>query len=352
MKSKRRRISGSMNIVSGSVRHGLAVVQHMQPEVSREAKHRLKWFDHYRTHGNNASLTCRYFGISRQTFYRWKRRYQTFALQTLENRPCTPKRRRQPSWTTDQVLAVQAVREQQPVWGKAKLQVLLARQGIVLSVSMVGRILKYLRRRGVLHEPPIRRRVLRFQSHPRPYAVRKPKGYLVQAPGDLVEIDTVEIHPLPGAILKQFTSHDVISRWNVLDLHNRATALTASQALDVVLNRMPFPVRAIQIDGGSEFMGEFEVACREHGLPLFVLPPRSPKLNGGVERANRTHRDEFYACTPMRKSVTELASPLRAWELTYNTVRPHQALSYLTPLEFLERYHPDSIQPGPMSLRY
>ena len=38
------------------------------------AKQRLKWLDYYQAHGENASLTCRYFGISRQTFYRWKRR--------------------------------------------------------------------------------------------------------------------------------------------------------------------------------------------------------------------------------------------------------------------------------------
>ncbi len=60
---------------------------------------------------------------------------------------------------------------------------------------------------------------------------------------------------------------------------------------------MPFPVNAIQIDGGSEFMAKFEWACRDLGIRLFVLPPRSPKLNGGVERANRTHTEEFYECS-------------------------------------------------------
>src|SRR6516164_9619385 len=52
---------------------------------------------------------------------------------------------------------------------------------------------------------------------------------------------------------------------------------------------MPFPIRALQVDGGSEFAAEFEQACQQRGLYLFVLPPRSPKLNGAVERANRTH---------------------------------------------------------------
>lgn len=351
MKSKGVGGARSMHLASGMVRGALRLVQHAQEELSREARKRLKWFDHYRAHGN-ASLTCRYFGISRQTFYRWKRRYRPHYLPSLENRSCVPKRRRQPTWTTDQVLAVQAMREQYPRWGKAKLQVLLAREGTQLSVSMVGRVLGYLKRRRVLHEPPVRRRVVRQQRTPRPYAVRKPRDYSVEAPGDLVQLDTLDIRPLPGVILKQFTSSDVLSRWNVLDLHDRATASTATRALDAILKRMPFPVRAVQIDGGSEFMGEFEEACRNRGLHLFVLPPRSPKLNGGVERANRTHRDEFYACSPMRPSVSQLSPLLQSWERTYNTVRPHQALQYLTPLEFLQRYHPQTIQREVLSPRY
>ena len=48
------------------------------------AKQRLKWMDYYRDHGENAALTCRYFGISRQTFYRWKRRYNPRDLTSLE----------------------------------------------------------------------------------------------------------------------------------------------------------------------------------------------------------------------------------------------------------------------------
>jgi len=88
----------------------------------------------------------------------------------------------------------------------------------------------------------------------------------------------------------------------------------------------------------AEFAAEFEQACQQRGLPLFVLPPRSPKLNGHVERAHRTHNEEFYEVTPDRWALPELNRQLRAWENTYNTVRPHQALGYATPLEFLQRW--------------
>jgi putative transposase len=327
-----------VHLVSGTGPHQLSVAKRAQPDLSPDAKKRLKWFDHYARHGN-AALTCRYFGISRQTFYRGKRRYRPHALGTLERRSSRPKRLRPRTWTPDEILAVQTIRERYPRWGKAKLQRLLATDHVLLSVSRVGRILTYLQRRGVLHEPPRRFISARKRLARRLHAVRKPPGYRVLFPGDLIQLDTVDVRPLPGQVLKQFTAHDVISRWNVLALHQRATAGTAAQALEAIVARMPFPVRAIQNDGGSEFMGEFEVACQTRGIRLFVLPPRSPKLNGAVERANRTHTEEFFECAPMRRTLAELRPRQLAWEHTYNTIRPHQALFYLTPRQFLDQYH-------------
>jgi transposase InsO family protein len=303
------------------------------PELSPTARGRLSWFHFYAQHQQNASLTCRHFGISRQTFYRWKRRYDPHRLASLEDHSCRPRTPRARTWTTAQILAVKALRERYPRWGKAKLQVLLRREGTRLSVSMVGRILSYLRRRRQL-PVPIRRISARKRVALRPYAIRKPKDYVVAVPGDLVQLDTLDVRPVAGVVLKHFSAHDVVSRWAVCDLHARATAATASQALAALVDRMPFSVKAIQIDGGSEFMGEFETACRERGVRLFVLPPRSPKLNGCVERGNRTHTEEFYEWSTAKATVADLGAALREWEDTYNTVRPHQALGYLTPAQF------------------
>ncbi len=127
------------------------------------------------------------------------------------------------------------------------------------------------------------------------------------------------------------TARDVVSRWDVIQAHTRATAFTAAQFLDTLLLRMPFPVRALQVDGGSEF----EQLCQQRGLRLFVLPPRSPKLNGAVERANRTHTEEFYQVTACSLEMKKLNRELRQWEKIYNIVRPHQSLGYLTPQQFL-----------------
>jgi len=82
-------------------------------------------------------------------------------------------------------------------------------------------------------------------------------------------------------------------------------------------------------------MAEFEVACQERAIALYVLPPRSPKLNGRVERLNGTSRREFWECYDGDLDLPSLQTALREWEETYTTVRPHQALGYETPQAFL-----------------
>jgi putative transposase len=307
-------------------------------DISKAAIQRLRWFDYYHSHGQNARLTCRYFGISAQTFYRWIRRYDPRNLKTLEDRSHRPKRLRQSTAPSELVEAVLKLREQYPCWGKDKLVVLLRERGFQVSTSMVGRIIRRLKDRGVLQEPMRNNVSARKRINKRPYAIRKPKDYVVEQPGDLVQLDTLDIRPLPGAVFKHFTGRDTISRWDTLEVYSRATATTAACFLDKLERCMPFPIRAVQVDGGSEFEAEFEEECQRRNIKLFVLPPRSPKLNGCVERAQRTHTEEFYEVTDSSFELFELRVDLSQWERVYNTVRPHQALGYLTPLQFLEQW--------------
>jgi len=69
----------------------------------------------------------------------------------------------------------------------------------------------------------------------------------------------------------------------------------------------------------------------EEADPAVCPPPRSPELNGCVERAHRTHTEEFYEVVQSSFNIAELREQLLQWERIYNTVRPHQSLGYLTP---------------------
>ena len=124
-----------------------------QVELSKKARQRLKWFDYYHSHAHNARLTCRHFDISPQTFYRWKKRYNPGRLESLEERSHRPRHVRQPTYSVELVEAVLKLREEYPRWGKDKLVILLHREGLDCSASMVGRILHKLKKGGVLKEP-------------------------------------------------------------------------------------------------------------------------------------------------------------------------------------------------------
>jgi putative transposase len=346
--------------VYGSILPGAATASRLLPEQAAEARrkaaearqevklsvaaqHRLRVVGWYHEHGSNVTRTADHFTHSRTSIQAWVRAYELHGPAGLEDKSHRPHHCRQPTWSAEPEERVLALREQFPRWGKDKLVVLLQKEGVQVSTSMVGRILKHLKDTGRLVEPLPERRG-RKRNFSRPYAIRKPKGYLAKEPGDIVEVDTVDLRPLPGVVLKHFTGRDIVSRWDVLGIYSRATANTASQYLDELLARTPFTIKAIQVDGGSEFKADFEAACQERRIQLFVLPPSSPKLNGCVERGNRTHREEFYEVYDLEWTARQLRPDLLNWEVIYNTVRPHQSLGYLTPQEYITQWR--SRRPG------
>src|SRR3989337_2708513 len=290
----------------------------------------LRAWEALRARGLSGVECSRILGIPRATIYRWRGRWKRSGPGGLEEGSRAPKKCRQPTWSGELAQALLELREQYG-WGKDKLVILLRRAGWQVSTSMVGRILCSLKRRGLLREPPRRPVSARKRRPNRPHAVRKPKEYAVNAPGDLVQGDTLDLRPLPGVALKQFTARDVVSRWDVVEVYSVATARTASDFLDALKERSPFPIRAVQVDGGSEFMGQFEIACQRNALQLFVLPPRSPKLNGHVERAQRTHTEEFWERYDGDLDLPAVRPALRHWEPLYNTFRTHQDLAQQTP---------------------
>ena len=313
-------------------------------EMSETARERLRWlkpWQRLREEGYSAQEAADILRVPRSTLYRWQKRVEKRGLIGLEDDDRRPKQVRRPQWSPELAEAVLRLREEHPGMGKEKLWKLLQREGKETSISTVGRILTRLKARGVLIEPPRNGITRRKRRLVRPYAIRKPREYQVKNPGDLVQVDTLDVRPLPGVFFKQFTARDMDSRWDVVEAYRSATAGNARKFLETLIERAPFPVRAIQVDGGSEFMAEFEQACAEKNIHLFVLPPRSPKLNGHVERAQRTHTEEFYDLYMGELDLKSVNEALREWEVFYNTVRPHHSLDLKTPAEYLYEYHSD-----------
>lgn len=306
-----------------------------QGTITKAAAKRLQWFDYYERCGN-ARKTCRYFGISAQTFYRWKARFDPYNLKTLEEESRRPHMVRQPETSVRVIERIMALREEHPRWSRDKLAVLLEREGIKVSGSTVGRVMARLKARGLLVEPQgVRLAKLARKRRRKPrYAVRRPKGYKVEAPGDLVQVDTLHVRLLPNELRIQFRAHDAISKRAALKVYKKQTSGAGAEFLHHLKMKFPFRIKAIQIDGGSEFMDEFEKACQRRNIKLFVNPPHRPEMNGGVERGNRTDREEFYEVKELSLDMEELNLQLEEYEREFNYVRPHKALDMKTPHEY------------------
>ena len=228
---------------------------------------------------------------------------------------------------------------------------LLRRQGIAVSVSTVGRILTMLMERGRVSPVPMLRRKpggRRFRLIGERHARRLPKGLKPTRPGELVQIDTLFVNVAPDKAIKHFTGYDPVAKWTAARVANQASAASARAFLDQLLAATPFQITGIQVDGGSEFRAEFEQACAEKGLNLFVLPPKRPQLNGAVERAQSSWRYEFYACHDLPHRLDKLQPLVDAFAHHFNHHRPHQALGDRTPAEYLSTFSPGKPHPSHM----
>ena len=281
--------------------------------------------------GLTAGQAAAAVGVPRATLYRWEKQPAPKSRR--------PHRLRCPGWSPALVEAVEQLRLDNPMWGKRKLAVLVRREGFTVSTSTVGRILGRLVRRGAITPVPTLRRQpggRRFRlGHRQRHARRLPKGLKPSRPGELVQIDTLFINLRPDKAIKHFTAYDPVARWTVGRVAGRATAASASALLDKLIAEAPFPISGIQVDGGSEFRAEFEDACQRRNLDLFVLPPKTPQLNGAVERAQGSWRYEFYGCYDLPHRLDQLQPLVDAFAHRFNHVRPHDALDLKTPAEYL-----------------
>ncbi len=274
-------------------------------------------------------------GVSRATLYRWRR--------DPEPRSKRPRRVRPRQWTRAQVRAVGAFRCQYPAWGRRRIGHLLRHPvrrdscAVDISDATVGRILAHLVATGRVRPALCFTAAARQRRQRQARRVKRLRGALkAKRPGDAVQIDTLSIWFPSNHTVKRFTAIDRCSRWGQGMAASRATAASAKRFLDRLIEQAPFQVRAIQVDGGSEFMADFEQACKDRDIELCVLPPRSPQLNGRVERLQATYRHEFYGSYQLPHRIEPLNRCLDDFNHHYNRQRPHQALGGLTPWQYFQ----------------
>lgn len=297
-------------------------------EQQRKIRHRLAVLRHAEEVTGNVAATCRYYGITRQTFYKWLRRYEEHGDDGLRDRSSAPFH--SPNETSVEIVGKIVYLRQHYHFGPDKISMYLKRyHDVGISPSGVWRVLKRLE----LNRLPTSQR---YKRH-----TQRWKRYEKPLPGHRVQVDVKFIEPLAGSRKKhyQYTAIDDCTRIRVLRIYPRNDQKAAIAFLDYVLEKLPFQVEVIQTDNGAEFQGAFHWHVLDRGIGHVYIRPATPRLNGKVERSHRIDGEEFYR---MLDGVviddTELFNDkLQEWERFYNFHRPHGGLNGQTPYERLRQ---------------
>lgn len=277
-----------------------------------------------------------FVGLSRASYYRARKRLQSLAKGVLPPSK-KPKKLNKPTWGELQKQLVLKLRRENPTYGKAKLAVILKRDHHQpLSESTVGRILKNLMEKGLIQRSASALRAKRKRNftkgHAKPWTYKNHNTIIM---GERMQIDHMTVTK-NGLCVKHFQAWDRRSKFMHAKIYGHAKSTSAKKFLLDLVENAPFKIHSIQVDGGSEFMAEFEDACAELGIPLIVLPPSRPTYNGGVERGNRIFREEFYANSNLlADSIGAMRIELNKALNKYNTYRPHSNLKGLTPMQYV-----------------
>jgi transposase InsO family protein len=290
----------------------------------------------------NVSQACREFGISRALFYRWRRRFERYGPEGLHPRHTGGRPGRPVQVAPDTERLVRSVAISAATWGCSRIAGYLARTWqLRVAPSTVQRVL----RRGGLATRQARLAVLEHQAvqtaglltertRRRLWRARHgtTRHVAATAPGQLVCLDTFYIGQLKGVgKVWQITACDAFGSYGLAWLLPAFTAAAAATFLrEIVLphyQRAGWPVQRVLTDGGSEFKGAFDEACRALGIRHTRTKPRHAWTNGFVERLQGTILQEHWRVEFRRRYFTSrgaLQRSLDGFLHFYNHQRPHQ----------------------------
>jgi transposase-like protein len=275
-------------------------------------------------HGNVA-WACRTFSVSRSACYRWREVYRERGEAGLSERKpiALDHPRRVPQATVQKVLELRTkyhLGRQRIVWYLERYH------GIKIGQSSMHRILI---RNGLRKLPE---KAGRRALHTCRYAKQVP-GHHIQ-----MDVKVVDLKTDDGTRVRryQYTAIDDASRIRALRIYPRHTQQHAIEFADHVIQQFPFRIHTVRTDRGHEWQAQFHWHVEDRGIRHAYIKPRSPELNGKVERSHRTDQEEFYQLLTYTDDVdlnpswpggrssttsTDLMAPIRAKRPT----RPSEA---------------------------
>jgi len=263
------------------------------------------------------------FGISKSTFYSWKKKFDRYGKKGL-----TRKKRKPESFVnrinSDTVKLILKLREEHKL-GTWRIKWYLERyHDITISESSVYRTLKRNNIKAL-------DRITTRQA----MATRR---YEKSTPGHHVQIDVKFLIFNRASRQKikrfQYTAIDDSTRIRALKVYEKHNQISSIDFMNYVVQKFPFRIHTIQTDNGHEFQSKFHWHVQDCGMNHRYIKPGKPQHNGKVERSHLTDKREFYQLLDYKDDV-DLNKKLNEWEQFYNFNRPHGAFNGMTPYESL-----------------
>jgi len=299
--------------------------------LSKEATRRLEWVIFYHTTAHrNGALVCRHFGLHRNTFSKWLKVFDASNLRRLETGSRRPHAVRERAASPLKDSRVITLRTQHLFWSKLKLQTLYeAAYHEPISSWYIQRVIE------TYHLYPKRKKC---QKHPKvAYEKKRITELRDKQPttGFLIHLDSIVLY-LFGVKRYILTAVDHHSRLAYAWMYASHASKPAADFLRRLWYLLGQNIQNIHTDNGSEFMKHFHEATAQLSLTRYWSRPKTPKDNAHLERFNRTLKEEFLRQGNFHPNPAIFNPKLTEWLVEYNSVRPHQALGYQTPLAFAQ----------------
>jgi len=286
------------------------------------------------------TVLCERYGISRETGYVWRRRYQAAGVAGLEELSRAP-HRHGASTPADLVVRIIEARKRRPYWGPKKLLAVLAREDASAAWPSASTVAEILRREG-LSEPRRRRRRLLTVDRPFAEIAAANDAWCIDFKGWFRTGDGRRCDPL--------TVTDAFSRY----LLGLEIVAPVTEAVEPVMDRLfcehGLP-QAIRSDNGPPFastgaggLSRLSVRWAKMGIRLERIYPGKPQQNGRHERMHGTLKAQ--TCDPPAATAMAQQERFDLFRDEFNDDRPHEALGQRPPVQF----HGPSPRPYPQRL--
>lgn len=283
----------------------------MPSPIKYDREQRFKWYLQIDKYHRTVKETCKIFGISRKTYYKWRLRDYGKRGNTY-----TPIKNQPNLKLTYEVRLFIEKEKLKTNYGPLKMKLWIKRKlGLDISSTIIYRYYK-------------RKKLIRKPQKKLPWYEPMKNHLIVKNKGEGVQFDVKYVYD-KGSRKYQFSVFDPFTEKYYFIICLTKESRNAITAFKKAEKYFGFKILSVQTDNGGEFRGYFHTWLSKKNITHYFIPKRSPYWNAEVERVHKTIDDEYYL------------NPYRIWKTPYewleyyNFERIHLTLNGLTPQEKL-----------------